>query len=352
MLISQTSHSRTQIVESGIQAVLGHLDLEMFDRKKIFLTGGTGFFGLWLLSAFKLIRAEGIDLHVTVLSRDPSRFAANNPQWGSLPWLRFVQGDVKNFDIPKANFDYLIHAATDTSRAAHSDPLAIFADVVDGTRRVLDYAVQSGIQRALFASSGAVYGPQPAGIDRIPDEAQFACPSTESFSAYGEGKRVMEFMASAYAEKYGFEPVSARCFAFVGPGLPLDQHFAIGNFIRDALNEKLIRIKGDGFAVRSYLYGADLAVWLLKLLVVGRPKHSYNVGSDQYLNMRELAGMVRDQLSPGKEISVESDQTTMQHPRSVYVPSITRARDHLGLDVWTPLAEAIQSSANYHLAVN
>jgi nucleoside-diphosphate-sugar epimerase len=348
IMVIKTIIDRAQVVESSIRAVIHHLDSELFERKKIFITGGTGFFGLWLLSTLKLLNDDGINFQVTVLSRDPRRFIANNPQWDNQTWLSFIQGDVKSFESPKAHFDYLIHAATDTSRVAHSDPLAIFSDVVDGTKRVLDYAVNSGIRRALLTSSGAVYGSQPADMDRIPDEAQFACQSMNTLSAYGEGKRVMEFMASVYANKYGLEPVSARCFAFIGPGLPLDQHFAVGNFIRDALYKRQISIKGNGLAIRSYLYAADLAVWLLKLLTSGKPNLSYNVGSEKYLNMRELAEIVRNELSPSKEISIQSDHITIQDPRSVYVPSITRAREQLSLDDWTPLVDAIRLTARYH----
>jgi dTDP-glucose 4,6-dehydratase len=187
-------------------------------------------------------------------------------------------------------------------------------------------------------------------MTRIPDDSAIACSTSLSQSAYGEGKRVMEFLASAYEHKYGIETVTARCFAFVGPGLPLDTHFAIGNFIRDALQEQQIRIRGDGSAVRSYLYGADLAIWLLKLLASGESSTSYNVGSDMYVNLKELAQQVVDVLSPGKPIVIESKAPLSTDLRSLYVPEIERAKKTQGLDVWTQLEKAIKLTAEYHLA--
>lgn len=340
----------SDIVESSLTSVLKFLDTSKFRDKQIFLTGGTGFFGLWLLTALKLIHAKEPGLKVTALSRNPDKFLGQNPPWADEPWLRFVAGDVKSFSMGEARFDYLIHAATDTSAHAHVDPIAIFDDVAQGSRNVMEFAVRAGIKRALLTSSGAVYGAQPAGIERISEDDSIACKTHLTSSAYGEGKRVMEFLASAFHNNYGIESAVARCFAFVGPGLPLDQHFAIGNFIRDALHKDEIQIKGDGSAVRSYLYGADLAVWLLKILVEGAPTRIYNVGSDQYLTMRQLAQVVVDVLAPGKTIRVESQAAADNAQRSVYVPSIERAKKDLGLAVWTPLEKAIKLAADYHRA--
>ncbi len=337
---------RHQYLEAQIRPLLHHLDVALFEGKKIFITGGTGFFGLWLLTALKVMRDEAIDIRATVLSRNPARFLQYHPQWRGLPWLKFERGDVKDFSLPLFNYDYLIHAATDTSREAQADPLKIFSDIVTGTRRVLAYAVDCGVQAALFVSSGAVYGSQPTEIERIPDDAIFACSTSDSKSAYAEGKRVMEFLATAYAEKFKIRSVSARCFAFVGAGLPIDQHFAIGNFIRDALYKDYIEIKGDGTDLRSYLYGADLSIWLLKLLASGETKTTYNVGSDNYLSILKLAETVRAVLAPEKQIRVRTTRADDDYSKSIYVPSIARARS-LGLDVWMSLSDAVEHSANY-----
>jgi nucleoside-diphosphate-sugar epimerase len=341
--------NRVQLINSSLQPLIVQLEPGLFQSKKIFITGGTGFFGLWILSGLELLHNAGAEFEVVVLSRNPILFLANNPRWLNLEWLKFQRGDVRNFQFLRQQFDYLIHAATDTSQGSQSNPLSTFQDMVAGTRRVLEFAVAAGIKRALFTSSGAVYGGNPSAIDRIPESALFACDPTKVTSAYGEGKRVMELLASIYYEKYGVESVSARCFAFVGPGLPLDKHFAIGNFIHDALYSDFISIKSDGSSVRSYLYGADLAVWLLKLLVSGEPGKAYNVGSDQSVDMRVLAQLVADVVCPGKRVVVENLKYSKINDRSIYVPEIKLSRDNVQLDVWTDLTAAIQLTARYQL---
>lgn len=339
---------RTEIVESGLASILHHLDVVALAGRRIFITGGTGFFGLWLLSALSLLNQQGADIRVTVLSRDPNRFLGAQPHWRDLPWLTFICGNAQDFDFPDARFDLLIHAATDTATSAHANPLAMFDDIVVGTRRVLDFAVKSGVKRVLLTSSGAVYGPQPPEVSHIAEDARFACPPETPASAYGEGKRVMELLGTLYHREHGIEPVIARCFAFVGPGLPLSGHFAIGNFIRDALYADAIRVNGDGTPLRSYLYGADLAVWLLHLLGTGKSCYPYNVGSDQAISIRELALCVQRVLSPEKEVCIQKQVASVGDLRQRYVPSINRAKENLGLDVWTPLEHAIKWTAAFY----
>ena len=119
------------------------------------------------------------------------------------------------------------------------------------------------------------------------DESDLAAPDTLSpLNAYGNAKRAAEQMCTIFGKNYGIEIVIARCFAFVGPDLPMNANYAIGNFIHDALNEDFIAVKGDGLAVRSYMDQEDLAIWLWRLLQYGKAGEAYNVGSDQAITIK------------------------------------------------------------------
>ncbi len=332
------------IPEADLQHVLRHT-AHLWPRlagARLFITGGTGFFGTWLLES--LIRANtefGLSIKATVLSRDPVAYLSINPAIADSSFISWISGDVKSFRLPPTRFTHVIHAATEASAKLNTEsPLAMFDTVVSGTRRVLDLAVASGVQSLLLISSGAVYGQQPPALDRIP-ETYLGAPDVNSVnSAYGEGKRAAEYLCSAYQRSHGLASKIARCFAFVGPGLPLDKHFAIGNFINDALNNQEIRVSGDGTPYRSYLHAADLCIWLWTILHDAPANRPYNVGSDHSVSIAELAQRISDHATSGKK-AVRIANTPTGAPPERYIPDISRARKELGLDVRINLDDAI-----------
>jgi len=311
--------------------------------QRIFITGGTGFFGHWLLESFAKANAE-LELGATawVLTRNPSAFGAKAPHLAANPAIHLLSGDFTNFAFPDGSFHSVIHGAT-----ALGAPLDIFDANLEGTRRVLEFARQSGAKRFLFTSSGAAYGRQPSEMTHIPEDYAGAPDTMDANSAYGQSKRACEFIVAMYARQYGFAAPIARCFAFAGPYLPLDLNFAIGNFVRDALAGGPIRIGGDGTPRRSYLYAADLAIWLWTILLRGESCRLYNVGSDADLSIAELARRVAAIVAPGVEIEI-AKQPVAGGPVARYVPAVARAEEELGLSVWVSLEEGIRRMGEWY----
>jgi len=322
---------------------------EDFRGQRIFITGGTGFFGRWLLESF--VRAnDALDLKATawVLTRNPAAFRLKAPRLAADRAIHLHAGDFTGFAFPGGTFHSVVHAATEPEFTPHTGaPLGIFDANMRGTRRVLDFARANGVARFLFTSSGAAYGRQPAETTHIPEEYAGAPDTMDTASAYGQSKRACEFMVAMYARQYGFAAPVARCFAFAGPHLPIDLNFAIGNFLRDALAGGPIRVGGDGTPRRSYLYGADLAVWLWTILLRGESCRLYNVGSDADLTIAELAREVSGIVGPGIPVTIAKEPVP-HAPVSRYVPSVARAGNELGLKVRVPLDESIRRMAEWH----
>lgn len=321
-----------------------------------FVTGGTGWFGRNLLETVVRANARlGTKISVVALSRDPGRFAAAAPHLANAPGIRLLSGDVTDFAFPAEDFTHILHAATTSARetSAGEAPLAKFDLLVDGTRRVLEFARRCGATHLLFTSSGVACA-QTAPGSMLSEDALDAPSTVDPASALGQGKRAAEFLCASHGAGHGYHTTIARCFGFVGPFMPLDLHYAIGNFIRAALDGAPIIVKGDGTPLRSYLYTGDLVVWLLTLLAREGCPRIYNVGSDRAIAIGDLARRVRDELSPGSEIRIlgEAGLSVGNPVRSFYVPSIERARTELALDVWTDLPDAIRRTARAILAMS
>ncbi len=316
---------------------------------RLFITGGTGFIGKWLVESL-LWANDRLNLGVSalLLTRDPDRFLAQSPHLAQHPAVRLRRGDICNFEFPSGNFDYVIHAATEPHfDPSPQHPLGTFDLDVAGTRRVLEFARTHGAHRLLFTSSGAVYGNQPPNLTHVPEEYTGAPSSADTCSAYGQAKRVSEFMCSMCARQYGFSALIARLFAFVGPHLPLDLNFAVGNFVADVLAGRAIRINGDGTPYRSYLYAADLAIWLWTILAQGESDRPYNVGSPEALTILDLARTVAGLAAPEAAIQIGS-QPQPGVPALRYVPCTKRAEQELGLYSRIPVADAICRTFNWH----
>lgn len=316
-----------------------------FAGARLFITGGTGFVGTWLLQVLQHANDKlGSKIELVALTRDAEGALKRAPHVFGRSDVTLLAGDVSSVANPVGKLDLCIHAATDVGDSLKaSDPLRIFDSIVLGTRRILDLAHTSGVTRFLLASSGAVYGPQPAGLERTPETYGGAPDPLQPGAAYGNGKRAAEWLAcahAAHASQAGFESCIARIFALVGPGLPLNGPFAAGNFVRDALASQAIVVRGDGRPLRSYLYMADLCVWLLRILSSGTSRQAYNVGSENAVSIATLAQLVAD--AGGKDVSIQVEMSTASEaPALRYVPDTNKARHELGLAEYTPLNTAL-----------
>jgi dTDP-glucose 4,6-dehydratase len=298
------------VEQADLDHVLDHTR-DLWDElrgKRLFITGGTGFIGSWLLDTFAYANER--------LCLNASAVVLTRGQHADRPGVSFHVGDVRTFDFPAGEFPFVIHGAVESSTDAWADNQ--FTVIAKGTQHTLDFAKQAGTERFLFLSSGAVY----AGM-----------------SAYAEGKRAGEVMC-----EYAHIPATiARLFCFVGPYQPLDSHFAIGNFIRDGLAGGPIRVKGDGTSQRSYLYAADLAIWLWTILLRGAPGQPYNVGSEEVVTIAELARQVGEAFQSTVKVEMEPGQVS-----SRYIPPSVAGATQLGLRQWIGLDDAIDRTIRWH----
>lgn len=286
--------------------------------KKVLITGGTGFFGKSILDYFS---RHSSPYDFTILSRHGLKYGYPNKQ---------ILGDVRTFDLGSTRFDYVIHAATPARIDVPDGEMRSI--ILDGTANAIRQARKCGATRFMMVSSGGIYG---SGFTHPISETDKSNP----YTAYGQAKLLAEQMAV----DSGLYTLLPRCFAFVGRYLDRTAHFAIGNFIRDALSGHDIIIKGDGSPIRSYLYADDLVEWLFAILEHGVSSRPYNVGSAEAITIRDLAILVRDTLKSSSKVRVSND--SVPGATNCYLPDIQRASHELGLIQKISLQEAIRLSA-------
>lgn len=311
---------------------------------RIFITGGTGFLGKWLLESLVWANQHrGLGVQALVLTRRRDAFRAEAPHLANDASLDFHEGDIRTFAFPSGRFTHVIHAATPT--IAPDDPDLMLHLIVEGTRHLLEFARHASVSRVLYMSSGAVYGRQPADLRHVDEDFTGAPDTFDVRGAYAIGKRTAEHLCAVACQRHGLAVTIARGFAFVGPFLPLHAHFAVGNFLRDGLAGGPIRVAGDGTPFRSYLYAADLAVWLWKILLRGKPCRPYNVGSEHDLSIAQLAHKIASYFGTSVQIAKRPEPGRLPER---YVPSTQRAREELGLETWIELDEAIDRMVRWH----
>lgn len=328
-------------------AHVGHTvgaDWDTLRRAEVFITGGTGFFGIWLVESLLWANERyGLGLRVSVLTRDAARFRAGRARHlAGRSDLVVVEGTMTAIPRDGGPYSHIIHAASETNVEQSADWAARHvAGALGGMTSVLDLARQHRAKAVLLTSSGAVYGQADSIVDlRSVEGPGSIAEMTSEKMVYGQAKRMMEIMAAIGAQQIGCRALIARCFAFVGPYLPLDSNYAIGNFMRDVLARRDIVINGDGTPLRSYLYAADLIAWLLAILARGQSGRPYNVGGDVAVSIADLARAVNRVAGNPVGVVIRQSPRPGAQPNA-YLPDLRRVTTELGVKVGVSLDDAI-----------
>jgi dTDP-glucose 4,6-dehydratase len=316
-------------------------ELSIIQSKKILIIGGTGFFGTNFLTSLKyLIEKDIINCKIDIMSRSFSDFEKTFPDLFEFQNFSFISHDItKVFEIEN-KYDFVIHSATTASEdLTLTNPLLLLKTSIEGTSNVLDFCLKNN-STLLYISSGAVFG-KNYSLNKKFTEPNLI-DSLDQNHSYAYGKICAENLCYHFSSQFNLTIKIARCFAFVGPHLPLNSHFAIGNFINNVLKNEKISINTKGKSIRSYLYTSDLIIWLIKVLVVGENLKPYNVGSPYGISVKDLAIKLDNMFKVGLNIDNAYEKPTL------YVPNIDDSLSDLNISNIIDLETAINKTIEWN----
>lgn len=250
-----------------------------FRNKSILVAGATGFIGSWLIATLE---------HMNLTRQANIKIVALSRGGGGINGTRTTATHQLLLDVGKTEIDYpddfdCIFNAITPSSSHHGglDPGQVLGASINGTANLLQLAGKSSNAFFINLSSGIV-------TKRLTDtDLDLDTPK----DAYLLGKRRGEELVQNAIETGRVKGKNLRLYAFAGPGISLDQHFAVGNFMSNAKNGEPIQIKGNPETTRSYLYPTDLVINILRSTVEGNDS-LLDVGSCVPISMYELAKLV------------------------------------------------------------
>jgi len=327
-------------------------ELESLSGKTVLLTGSTGMFGVWILSLLLYAKERGISTKkLLVLSRDPDRFINNHPTLCADLGIDWITGDIRSFQYSGEKIDFCIHGATTSAQETFFDTSNYqkYLTITQGTHRILDLVEKMDIESFLYLSSGAIFGGDVDATGFNLEETHIPrIHHLDDRFTLGHAKRSAETLCFLAREQKPNRIINiARLFTFVGPHMPFDVHYAIGNFLSSAHTGGPIRLRTVGTAIRSFMYMADAVIWIFKslLLNVNSP-FPLHVGSEKATSINDTAQLIATKAKC--EVIIEPQVLDTPSPApNYYVPSTQKTRELLQVEEWTNLSSSIEKTLSW-----
>ncbi len=294
------------------------------------VVGATGFLGKWLSTYLALLRYKTIiNGTITLVVRDLGKIA----ELGEIP--KFAKCKVVLSDsISESSFAHLkaqravvIYGATSTSMTDQKNNFS--KDQVISLPKKIVSEIRTKSVTFVHLSSGGVYVPDARQLEVIPAEYEV---QTITNDQYTFEKLELEDWIVSENEKRHFVGRNPRLFTFYGPGLQLDRHFAIAEFMRCGLQKEPIVIRGNPFNLRSYLYPTDAIKQILRQTLVKQPQYS-QIGAAEPRTILNVAQVVADEFGVKVEI-FDSNASKRDNYVPQDVPVIVETEFNNGISQW------------------
>lgn len=276
-------------------------DWEKLKNKTVLVTGASGRLGIYIAqSLIELNNRFHLNVHVILLARSRQKLEQS---YASILLDDHVHVLLQDITVPihtSLPVDYIFHTAGLASPDDFTHrPIETLWGHVQGTKNVLDLAVEKQTERVLYVSTVEIYGRWDCD-DSIRETDMGALSCTDYRSCYPEAKRLCETMLACYRQEHQLDYVGVRMSHTLGPGISLNDGRAFAEFLRNVLNGEDIVLQSDGSAIRTYTYTAD-AVGAMFLALLNGTDDYYNVAAvSNQISIRDLAVLIASLSQTGK----------------------------------------------------
>jgi len=321
--------------------------LEKLKGKTLLITGGTGFLGSWVCEMVHYMNTfHKANINIFIMARNKEHFDSN---FLHIKGAQFICSDIRNIiDLPK-DINYIIHAASNPDNRFHaSRPFESMTTTADGTSALFQSASQlSKLHNIVNVSSSSVYCTNLKKGEGFSEDFLGLTYSNKLSDSFSVANRYSESLCNAARSELRLPISTIRPFTFCGAYQDIDSPWAINNFINDAICKRPIRIHGDGNVVRSYMYGSDLAIWTLVIMLNSKNGQVYNVGSGDGYTLKEIADKVASNFSPVSSV-LTNTSIVHENNHSVLLPDVTKAEKVFGLRQVIGIDESIKRTVEWY----
>ena len=304
----KNTENRTNSIFSGdMQRLISDWKYgDMLKGKSIMITGATGLIARYLTSfLLEMNRQKHAGIKVLALARNMEKAENCFSSYLDDELFTIVNQDVCEPIITDAKADYIFHAAGSASASAiRTNPVGIIRANTIGTINIMDYAVKSGSEKVVFASTREIYG-RISDISSISEKDMGITDPLESRNCYPESKRMAEAICESYRQQYGIGYSVLRIAHTYGPTMQLEGDGRVmADFIEAVVNGHDILLNSDGTAIRAFCYVTDTVQGIMDVMFKGESGGAYNLANEEEpYQIRDVARQLTE-MYPERQLKV------------------------------------------------